>query len=255
MKSENVLKVIDLKTGSGVKVHARNNGQLLIYALLARLEWAAIFGPFHWIELHIVQSALDHIDVYTLSSADLDAFEQGLLDVIARINAGDRRAVPGDTQCRFCRAKAVCRARAEHNVAVIKSDFAAPATLGIAEIAGLLPQIAQIESWCGAVRDYALAEALTGVVVPGHKLVAGRSNRVWRSEASAADALSISGVPDDKLWKKKLIGITGAEDLLGKSHPIFKKHAVKPEGKPTLVLEKDPRPTLVQLAEGFTNVA
>jgi hypothetical protein len=254
VKTENVLKVIDLKTGSGVKVYARNNGQLLIYALLARLEWAAIFGPFHWIELHIVQSALDHIDVYTLSSAELDAFEQELLTTVARIKSGDRRAAPGETQCRFCRARAVCRARAEHNRAVMKADFAAPAALSISEIAVLLPQLAQIESWCGAVRDHALAEALKGVVVPDHKLVAGKSNRVWRNEPEAADALAAYGIATDQLWKKKLIGITAAEDLLGKSHRIFAEQTVKPQGKPTLVPENNPRPALPKPEGDFTAV-
>lgn len=254
MKTVRTLKTIDLKTGKGVKVYAKNNGQLFIYAVLARFLWGSIFGPFDRIELHIVQPALDHIDVWTATSAELDLFEQKLLAIIDRINAGDRRAVPGEAQCRFCRAKAVCRPHAEYNLSAIKADFAAPATLSIAEIAVLLPKLAQIESWCSAVQDHALAEALKGVGVPGHKLVTGRSNRFWRNEVEAANALAICGIPDDQLWNKKLIGIGAAEYLLGKSHQIFGEQTVKPQGKPTLVLENDPRPAVQELAADFTAV-
>lgn len=251
MKTENVLKIVDLKTGSGVKVYASNNGQLSIYAVLARFEWGPIYGPFDRIELHIVQPTLDHIDVWSMTSAELDAFEQELLTVISRIESGDRGAVPGERQCIFCRAKAVCRARAEHNLAVLKSDFAAPATLSIAEIAELLPQLGQITKWCAALEQYAFEQAEKNIHVPGYKLVAGRSSRVWRHETEAADALSICGVPDGKLWHKKLIGITETEKLLGKSHPIFGEQTVKPIGKPTLVPESDPRPELTH-GQDFT---
>ncbi len=246
MKTESVLKIVDLKTGSGVKIYAANNGQLSIYAVLARFEWGPIYGPFDRIELHIVQPTLDHIDVWSMTSTELDVFEQELLTVVARIKSGDNRAVPGEKQCLFCRAKAICRARAEHNLVVVKSDFAAPATLSIDEIAELLPQLRQIIAWCAALEEHALQEATKGAVIPGHKLVAGRSSRVWRNEADAADALSICGVSGSKLWHKKLIGITETEKLLGKSHPIFGEQTVKPKGKPTLVSENDPRPELTQ---------
>ena len=251
MKTESVLKIADLKTGSGVKVYAERNGQLLIYAVLARFEWGAIYGPFDRIELHIIQPTLDHIDVWSVTSAELDAFEQQLLAVVAGIKSGDRRAVPGEKQCLFCRAKAICRARAEYNLVTIKSDFAAPATLSVAEIAALLPQLRQIITWCAALEEYAFNEATKGVAIPGHKLVTGRSSRAWRNEADAAAALSICGVPDGKLWHKKLIGITETEKLLGKSHPIFGEQTVKPKGKPTLVSENDPRPEITQ-GEDFT---
>ena len=252
-QTQNILTIVDLKTGSGVKVFAKENGQLQIYAVLARFEWGAIYGPFDRIELHIVQPPLDHIDVWSLTNDTLDAFEQELLATIARINSGDRRAVPGEKQCLFCRAKAVCRARAEHSLAAIRSDFAAPATLSIAEVANLLPQVKQITDWCAAIETHALQQAGKGVTVPGYKLVAGRSSRTWRSEKDAAEALSICGIPDAKLWNRKLIGITETEMLIGKSHPVFGEQTVKPQGKSALVPEKDPRPELAQGAD-FTAV-
>jgi len=134
MKTVNVLKIVDLKSGSGVKVLARNNGQLLLYALMARFEWGPIYGPFDLIELHIVQSVLDHIDICTLSSAELDAFEQQVLLTLARINAGDRSAAPGEKQCRFCRAKPVCSAHAQYLLATAKADFSVPTNSSAAEV-------------------------------------------------------------------------------------------------------------------------
>lgn len=247
------MDVGDLKTGAGVKVSAVENGQLLTYAVLARHEWGPIYGPFDTIGLHIIQPALGHIDLWECSSDYLDLFEADLIATVERIRGGDNRAVPGEKQCRFCRGKAVCRARAEHNVSLLRQDFAPPATLSLDEIATYLPHCKQIVDWCNALEDHAFKEAEKGETVPGYKLVSGRSNRVWRSEDEAAAALSVSGVPEDKLWKKKLIGLTEAEKLLGKSHPVFVEQTVKPPGKPALVPEKDPRPALESLASDFTS--
>jgi hypothetical protein len=249
------MDVIDLKTGAGVKVYAANNGQGLCYAVMARKEWGPIYGPFDTISIHIVQPPLDHIDVWTITAAELDQFEEQLETILARIESGDRRAVPDEKACQWCKAKATCRARADHNLAVIKKDFDLPATLSIGEIAELLPKMGQIAKWCASIEEYAFQQAERGVTVPGYKVVRGKSNRVWRSEAEAAASLSICGIPDAKLWKKKLIGLGEAEKALGKSHPVFQEICVKPEGAPTLVPEKDPRPALVQSAEDFTVVA
>ena len=248
------LDVIDLKTGSGVKVYARNNGQGLCYATMARKEWGPIYGPFDVIGIHIVQPPLDHIDVWEITAAELDEFELKLEVVLARIASGDRSAAPSEYACQWCRAKATCRARAEHNLAVIKTDFALPATLSMDEIAELLPKMGQISKWCSSIEEYAFEQAEKGVTVPGYKIVEGKSNRVWRNENEAADALSLSGIPDAKLWKKKIIGLTEAEKLLGKSHPVFAEQTSKPKGKPALVPENDPRPALEQSAEDFTAV-
>ena len=248
------LTLLDLKSGSRTKISATNNGQLLTYATMARREWGAIYGPFDMIELHIVQPTRDHIDVWEITAGELDTFESRLEEVVARIAAGDRRAVPDEHACQWCRAKAVCRARAEHNLAVIKKDFDLPATLDMAEVATLLPKMKQISNWCASIEEYALDRATHGVTVPGYKLVRGKSNRVWRNEADAAASLSICGVPDGKLWKKKLIGLGDAEKLLGKSHPVFGEICVKPEGTPALAPEKDPRPALAQSAEDFAAV-
>lgn len=248
------MDVVDLKTGAGVKVYAANNGQGLCYAVMARREWGPIYGPFETISIHIVQPPLDHIDVWTITAAELDQFEEQLETILARIASGDRSAHPDEKACQWCKGKAVCRPRAEHNLAVIRTDFAAPITLSMEEIAELLPKMGQISKWCATIEEYAFNQAEKGIDVPGFKLVTGRSNRVWRDEAAAAEALSLSGIPEAKLWKKKIIGITDAEKALGKSHPVFQEQCVKPEGKPTLVPEKDPRPAISQQAEDFTAV-
>lgn len=249
-----ILRIGDLKTGSGVKVFAERNGQMMTYAVMARREYGPIFGPFDVIELHIIQPPLDHIDVWSCTMEELDEFELELDSAVKRIAAGERVAAPSEKACLWCRGKAVCRARAEHNLAVIKKDFDLPATLTMDEIAELLPKMGQISKWCGSIQDYALEQAEKGVSVPGYKLVSGRSTRVWKDETAAAEALALSGVPDAKLWKKKLIGLTEAEKLLGKSHPVFVEQTSKPKGAPTLVPENDPRPALESSAEDFTAV-
>ena len=48
-------------------------------------------------------------------------------------NAGDH--------CQFCKAKATCRKRAEHNLELAQYDFDMPPNLDDAEIAAILPRI------------------------------------------------------------------------------------------------------------------
>lgn len=134
MKTVNVLKIADLKTGAGVQVTARHNSQLLLYALMARLDWGPIYGPFDQIELHIVQPALNHIDVWVIGPSELDAFEQTVQATLARINRGDREAVPGEKQCRFCRAKPVCSAHAQYQLDTAKADFIVPPITSAEEV-------------------------------------------------------------------------------------------------------------------------
>lgn len=172
---------------------------------------------------------------------------------------------PGEKQCQFCRAKATCRALAEHSVAVAAEDFKAidapitlktPDTLSNTEISALLPQMNLIVGWTKAVNAYALGELQQGREVPGYKLVAGKSNRAWSDEGAAEKALRKSKLKVTDIFTKKLISPKQAEDLLGKGHPILKKCVVKPEGKPTIAEVSDKRPPLqAPLGQDFLAIA
>lgn len=69
------LIIVDLKYGRGVKVDAKDNEQLQLYALAA-LEAFDFAGPFQRVRLVIVQPRLGHLDEWVYSVAELHAFKQ-----------------------------------------------------------------------------------------------------------------------------------------------------------------------------------
>lgn len=248
---EGVGAVIDLKYGQGVRVDARENPQLMLYALGADHSLGFIHDVDLW-RLIICQPRLDHVSVWEIRRKDLVAWaEASVKPAAARALSSDAEPAPGEKQCRFCRAKAVCRARAEANLRLAREDFAQPlpppAMLSLDEIARILPQLDALVAWAGDVRDHATARAMAGETVPGYKLVAGRSVRRWADSAAAA----LEALLGEAAWEKKLLGISAAEKLLGRSHPIFAEHTVKPEGAPTLAPLSDPRPAMTAAGVDF----
>jgi len=244
------LHVVDLKFGAGVPVDATDNPQTRLYALGAyhALGWLETIDV---IEMHIVQPRRDHISVERLATQDLLTWGDAISQAAQRTLSPNPPLIPGETQCRFCRAAAVCAARAEANQAIARDDFAeprpAPKTLSLEQIADLLPRLDELKRWADDVQQYALRQALDGQAVPGHKLVAGRSIRQWRDEAETIKALRKLKYAEGDYLTKKLAGVPAIEKLLGgkaKAAPVLEHLVHKPEGKPALVLEADKRPAL-----------
>lgn len=247
--SGNILHVIDLKYGKGVRVDAQNNEQLRCYGMAAFDMFQDLYEDIDTIVMTIVQPRLDHIstDTQTLSNL-LSWVEHDLKPKAKEAFEGTGAFNPGD-HCRFCKAGAVCRARAEMNLQMAKEEFPDPELLGLDEIAQILQQIEQVKSWVDSVMNHALQQAEQGDMIPGFKLVEGRSVRVYTDEDRVLDELKQQGYQEALLYEpRKLLGITKMEKLLGKK--LFKDYlekaglVIKPKGKPTLVQENDKRPAI-----------
>lgn len=240
--SDNELIVIDLKYGAGVAVYAEGNKQAMLYSLGAYLEHE-LTHDIERIRNVIVQPRINsHIDEHDVSVDELLAFAETARQCASLALKEDAPLVPGESQCRWCLAKAVCRARAEKNLATARAEFdepmPKPAKLDIDEIAELLPKLDDLTAWAKDIKEYALQLAVTGASIPNHKVVAGRSVRKWKQ--SAIDV--IAELPEsDKLFERKLVGIGKAEKVLGKSSELIAELTEKPDGKPTLVPASDKR--------------
>lgn len=248
--AERTAHVVDLKYGQGLRVEATANPQLMLYALGAYAAFDWLYGIDRW-ELIIHQPRLDHVDTWAIDTPELLAWGEALRPVAQQALGPDAPLVPGETQCRFCAIKATCRARAEGNQAVAREEFATPNpkpdTLSSAEIGILLPKLAELTRWAAEVEAHALAQAIAGHGIPGHKLVEGRSLRQWRDPAAVAAALRRLKYRESDYITKTLISIGAAEKLLGGAKtaaPILDPLTIKPPGKPTLVPEADKRPAL-----------
>ena len=145
--------------------------------------------------------------------------------------------------CRFCKAKAECRERAEANLALARYDFEAPALLEDSEIAEILGKVDALITWASDVKEYALQQAISGKEWSGWKLVEGRSNRRYTSDAAVAAAVESVGLDP---YERKVMGVTAMQKMLGKSRfeELLAPYIEKPQGKPTLVPESDKRPAM-----------
>lgn len=240
------LEIVDLKFGKGVPVSAENNPQMKLYGLGAYNQFDMLYD-IEKIAMTIMQPRLDSVSTEELTTDDLLYWATNtVMGAAEKAMAGEGELVAGD-HCKFCRVKAVCRARAELNLEMAKYDFQDPPLLSHDEIAEILTKAEELRAWASDVQAYALDQAEKhGVKFPGWKLVEGRSNRKYLDDEKVAEALTAAGYEEDKLYIKSLLGITAMEKFVGKKKfsEVLEGLVIKPAGKPTLVPENDKRPEI-----------
>lgn len=117
------LIVIDLKYGKGVRVDAPENTQTRLYGLGGINEYGWIY-PFKEVEMHIVQPRINHISVEVLPRKTLEEWGESVVKQKANMAEKDCGTfVPGD-HCKFCRARAVCKARATYMLKTLQEIIA-----------------------------------------------------------------------------------------------------------------------------------
>jgi len=244
--ADGVLEVIDLKYGKGVPVSAVGNPQLRLYGLGAYATYSILYD-IHTVRMTIVQPRLDNVSTDEISVDKLLEWADTEVRPKAQMAwNGEGEYVAGD-HCKFCKAKATCRARAEKNLELAKQMFKKPPELDTYEIAEILYQIDDLIAWGNDVKDYALDQAENkGVRYPGWKLVEGRSNRKYTDKELVAELLKQHKYRVKDIYKQELLGITDMEKLLGKKtfDTILKDLIIKPPGKPKLAPDEDARPEL-----------
>ena len=247
--ADGTMNVIDYKHGKGVEVSAENNPQMMLYALGA-LE---IFDGIYDIEearMTIFQPRIDNISVSSMAKNALLEWANGeLTEKAALAYEGNGEFACGDW-CRFCKAKAICRKRAEENLKMMQYDFAPADTLDETEIAAVLDRADELASWVTDVKEYALSQALHGVHYPGYKVVEGRSARKYTNEDAVAQVVSDAGYDP---YAHKVLGLTEMQKLLGrqKFNELLAAFIVKPQGKPVLVPDTDKRPIMNTAQDDF----
>ena len=247
--ADDKLSITDLKYGRGVLVEADHNPQLMCYALGAYEMFSALYD-IETVSMTIFQPRRDNVSVFEMKASDLLDWAENTLKPKAELAAEGKGDFTAGEHCRFCKAKADCRARAEANLALARYDFALPPTLTDADIEAILPLLDELTSWAEDIKAYALTRAVAGKEWHGYKLVAGRSNRKYVNEDAVAKKVSDAGFNP---YEEKLLGITAMTKLLGKNRfeELLEGLIEKPQGKPTLVPESDKRPAMNSAKEDF----
>lgn len=243
-----IMHIIDFKTGTQ-RVGAKHNAQLLGYAAAALNEFNVLPSPVCHnvrpvdVQLHIVQPSIGWVDSWTIPVRDVADFAKKVKESVKDACSDSPTYSPSEEACKYCPARATCRARAEYNVQLAVVDFALadPATLTTDDLVRILPQVPQIVAWATSIQEYATSQALKGNTPSGFKLVQSGGSRKWRDPIEAIRALQSAGLPLDVAQKVAPIGIGDAEKLLGKKHTIFTECTIRGEVKPTLARLDDRR--------------
>ena len=244
--------IIDYKHGMGVPVSAVDNPQMELYALGAYAAFGSMFDIDRF-ELSIYQPRINNVSSFEISLKDLLKKAEEVFRPAAEKASRDEGEFCAGEWCRFCKAKNICRARAEANLSQARKDFALPPTLSDIEVSALLPKLEALIKWAADLQEYALNAALNGKHWDGYKLVEGRSVRKYTDEEKVAEVVKALGFDP---YTHKIQTITAMTKLLGKKQfdTAVGPYLTKSQGKPTLVPVTDKRPELNSAKSDFLSV-
>ena len=249
--ADGTLNVVDYKHGKGVVVSALDNPQMKLYALGALEIFDSIYD-IETITMTIYQPRIANISTCSIPRGELIDWAEKVLKPTAELAFNGKGEFRCGDWCRFCKARAQCRERANVNLELAKYDFTEPPLLSDNEVEEILDKIDRLVSWANDIKEYALKAALNGKQWKNRKLVEGRSVRKYTDEAMAALAVKNAGYEP---YEKKLLGITEMQKMLGKEqfNKILGNFVEKPKGKPTLVPMSDRRKAINTAASDFEN--
>lgn len=240
--SDVILEVVDYKNGKGVAVDAVENPQARCYGLGAINAFGDLYSFTH-VRNTIVQPRLDSITEEVMTKEDLLAWGESIKPIAEQAWKGEGAFSPGEN-CRFCAAKAVCKARAFQSFDLLSACLDSPDVLPDESIPGILQVADTCEQWIKDVRAYALNQALMGQEWPGYKLVKGkRPSRTFRDEEAAEEQLIRAGYTPEQYKVTRMKTVAEVEKLLGKKafDALMGSLVVQGEGNLTLVPEEDKR--------------
>lgn len=259
------LEIIDFKYGRGVFVEPYENKQLLCYALGAARRYSN--RGLRKVRLTVVQprcpSVGGSIRTWNADVLDLFDFEDDLRKRALATLEPDAPFKPGEW-CRFCPAGATCSARRDHIMAIAQAEFdffndvtfVSPPTMSSDQLAVILRNANQLESWLNSVKEYAHDEAIHGRMPTGFKLVANRATRRWSDEKIVVAELRRLGLSSLDIITEKLKSPAQIEPILPgknkKERAAQIDHLVTKKSSGTVLAPiGDPRPAVQGDADDF----
>lgn len=242
------LHVVDFKYGKGVPVDAVNNPQMRLYALGALSTYQLLY-QFRTVHMHIVQPRIQNFSQETLG---IDILRQWAEDVVKpkaqeALSADGGKFHPGEC-CRFCRAKAPCKARSEYYAAMVDTAYEKRdmTMITMPELGEYLKKAKLLKEWAENLQEYAISQCLQGVHVPGWKCVEGRGIRAFTDTDAAFSRLMENGIDESILYERVPLTLAKTEKAIGKKlfEELVSEYIEKKPGKPALVPESDKRPPL-----------
>ena len=251
---EDLMTCFDLKWGRGVTVHAENNRQLMLYA-------AGLWSELP--ERNNIKRVRIIIDQprgqggtwreWTCSIDDILRFAEEAAVAARRTEDPDAPLVVTPKGCQFCPVAANAACPEQHRffseILGMKEVLELPAIdqLTPERRSFVIEHIPLIKKWMEAIHGLQLDNAIKGLPTPGFKAVQTLGDRAWVNE-EAAEAYWLKKMPAKEVYTYKLKSPAQMEKAAGtRNWKAAQELIVRPEGKPALVPETDPRPALVPL--------
>lgn len=253
IEGTNILNIIDLKYGKGVQVEAKDNTQLMMYALgVLRSLSPKRQAEIETIKMHIAQVRLGNYEVFEMTARDLTHWGIHVLRPTAEKAWAGQGETKVGSHCKFCKFKAQCRAQRDALVNEFETHGDTKA-LTLDEIGDILSKSDMFTDWLSSVKTFAMQAATRGEKVKGWKLVEGRSVRVINDTETAIERLKAIGFSTEDVTNSKLKGIGDLERLVGKKQlaATLDGLIVKPQGLPTLAPESDKREEISPTIDDF----
>lgn len=298
------LTIADLKYGQGVMVYASDrrqidlgnnyqdvaytpNGQLAMYALGWLEAYGFMYEEITKVRLVVLQPRMEWHDEFEMTIDDLMAFGDVIREAAGRValehqaqlEGVDLTLVPGEKQCKFCKAKGICpalRDAASTALAIVadpskteefedltlpKKAAAVVVNEGVTNerLAEFLRAIPLIEQAIDAAGAEGLRRLTAGQELPGFYLGQGRAGRrAWANEEEARKELTKSGrLKVSEATVAKVKSPTQIEKLASKTRwwPKVAPLIVQPEGGPKVCQDGVDRNPIYKIASDVSEFA
>lgn len=249
---DNTLTVIDYKYGKGVAVDAKDNPQMMLYALGALNDYGFAYD-IERVEMHIYQPRINNISTDVKTITDLMLWSEAIKPIAEKAAKGQGEYSAG-AHCKFCPHAGRCRALTATCSTYVDTHGMSVEVPVLAphEVAEILERAPLIEMWLKRVKDQALTSMLNGEQVPGYKVVEGKlGNRKWTNELEVLAALEGAGYTKDDVTETKLLSPAVMDKAIGKKKvaELLSSLIDRAPGAPTVAPDTDKRPVYDRLAE------
>lgn len=268
-----LVHVFDLKYGQGVEVDD-DTPQLKVYAVAAVRKYGLMLNFTHALTTVAQPRLRSEFNTVEHEIKDLEAFGEWVmgsattaLELVGNPAAALDYLVPGDKQCRWCKAarNLSCPAYNEFNHQTVFGEIQAIDAPDVQPIGEdtfdgspldfhqrLLPlfmtRVPMVEAWCSYVKAKTEQQLLQGHAVAGFKLVQGRMGaRQWTNEQLVLTTLAANRVDRGLVMEPSVLKSPAQlEKALKKAYPsvfnLLGDCITQAPGKPSVAPESDPRP-------------
>lgn len=230
------LVLTDLKYGVADQIYAYHNPQVSLYALGVIFEWDWLYS-FDKVTIRICQPRLGHFDEWHTTKDELLQFAEWAKGRMHQAWEPNPPFVPGEKQCRYCKARTNCDAAIRWAERLIDDTFddetlddgdgptltdhkASQVTLAPVEPMSTerLANLVSWRKWSERLFSAAFGElarrAKAGDIAPGWMMAAGKSSRTIKDEDGVIETLDILGIPEEAAIDRKMKSPAKLEKLL-----------------------------------------